>query len=53
MKKLPIQNIWQHPFTTIGGVCLAAALAMTHQPDWKHMLAAFGALVIGGLAKEA
>ena len=47
-----LQNVYKHPVSTVAGLLLAAALSVSHQPDWHHLLAAFGAALLGAVAKE-
>lgn len=47
-----IQNIYKNPISTIAGLLLAAALTVSHQPNWHSLIAAFGAALLGAVVKE-
>lgn len=47
-----IKNIQAHPKTSIVGAVLASVLALTSQPDLKHLVLAFAVALLGALAKD-
>jgi hypothetical protein len=49
--QLAIKNVYKSPATTILGGVLAAALAMTGQPDAKHLAMAFLVALLGAISK--
>lgn len=47
-----LHNIHKSPLTTAIGVIVGGLLAVTNQPDAKHLAIALGIAILGGLAKE-
>jgi hypothetical protein len=48
-----IKNIKQSPVSTVAGLLLAASLAVSHQPDARHLVMAFATALMGAVYKES